>query len=439
MENIKELYRSEFELFEKKLNGDADSLLHSLRKEAMASLEKAEFPTQKNEEWKYTNVKPILDKKFVHPLNSEKVNPGKDFVCENTPCEEEKINVVFVNGIFDPELSAIGELPKNVVLGSLNDVMKSGNTEAEKYFTKIAKDTTAFDTINKAYSCDGFVLILPDGAMIEKPIHILFVNGSNEDNLISVPRNLIVAGKNSNAKIIFNYMGYGDKIYFTNTATELFADENAVIDLYKIEQESKEAFHVDKTELHQKKNSVVSHGNFSFGGAIVRNDIISMLDDENIECNLTGLYLGKDKQHVDNRTFVDHAKPDCMSNELYKGILDDEAHGVFNGKIMVRKDAQKTNAYQSNKTILLNKSATIDTKPQLEIYADDVKCSHGATVGQLDETAYFYIRSRGVPADMAKSMLIHAFAEDVLEKVKIESLKEEINHMIFENLKRVEI
>ena len=199
------------------------------------------------------------------------------------------------------------------------------------------------------------------------------------------------------------------------------------------------SFHIEKVQAIQKKNSVFNHYNINFGGAIVRNDINTLHDDQNIETHYYGLYLAHGKQHVDNHTFIDHAKPNCMSNELYKGILDDNSRGVFNGKIIVRKDAQKTNAYQQNKTILLSKSATIDTKPQLEIFADDVKCSHGATVGHLDDTSEFYIRSRGVPQELAKSMLIRAFANDVIDTVKIEPLKEQINHMIFEHLHRVEI
>jgi Fe-S cluster assembly protein SufD len=212
-----------------------------------------------------------------------------------------------------------------------------------------------------------------------------------------------------------------------------------LVDYYKILDENDDSFHVDRTQVHQHESSVFTHFSLSFGSGIGRNDLKSTLDGENIECNYFGLYLAHEKQHIDNHTFVDHAKPNSVSNELYKGILDDESRGVFSGKILVRQDAQKTNAYQSNKTVLLSKKANIDTKPQLEIYADDVKCSHGATVGHLDETAYFYIRSRGVPAELAKSMLIRAFVNDVVEKIKIEELRDEINHMIFNHLHRVEI
>jgi len=267
----------------------------------------------------------------------------------------------------------------------------------------------------------------------------LYLNTSKTENILSVPRNLIVAGKNSQVSVIANYQGYGEKVYLNNIVTEVYADEYSIVDLYKIQNEDANSFHIEKVQGYQKKNSIFNHYNISFGGKIVRNDINSVLDDENVETHYYGLYLGSGKQHIDNHTFMDHAKPNCMSNELYKGILDDESRGVFNGKIIVRQDAQKTNAYQQNKTVLLSKKAIIDTKPQLEIFADDVKCSHGATIGHLDEESEFYIRSRGVPQELAKSMLIRAFANDVIETIKIDELKEQMNHLIFEHLHRVEI
>jgi len=215
--------------------------------------------------------------------------------------------------------------------------------------------------------------------------------------------------------------------------------KNANLDLFKVQNENNNSYHIDTTNAEQNRDSIFSHYSMSFGGGIVRNDINSILKDEHSLCNYYGLSLGNESQHIDNHTLVDHAAPDCDSNELYKGILDDNARGVFNGKIMVRKDAQRTNAYQSNKTVLLSKNSNIDTKPQLEIYADDVKCSHGATVGHLDDLALFYVRSRGIPEELAKSMLIRAFANDVVEKVKIESLRNKLNHMIFAHLQRIEI
>jgi Fe-S cluster assembly protein SufD len=277
-----------------------------------------------------------------------------------------------------------------------------------------------------------------DGKVVDKPVQVLYLNGGS-DAVLSTPRNIIVAGKNSQLSIISNYYGFMPGVYFTNVVSDLYAGEHAVVDYYKIQNENDEAFHIEKFQGRQEKGSVLNHFNFTFGGAIVRNDINTVLEGENIETHYYGFYLANGKRHVDNHTFVDHAKPHCVSNELYKGILDDNARGVFNGKIIVRRNAQKTNAYQQNKTILLSKGATIDTKPQLEIFADDVKCTHGATVGHLDDTANFYIRTRGIPDELAKSMLIRAFANDIVEMVKIDPMREKLNHMVFENLHRIEI
>ena len=267
----------------------------------------------------------------------------------------------------------------------------------------------------------------------------LFLNGDDNEPMLSSPRNLITTEEGSEVNIIMNYSGISEKTYLSNIATDVIAAGNAIVNIYKIQNENENSFHLEKVNVQQEGSSRFNHHSMTFGGSIVRNDINSFLNGENCECHYYGLYLGNGKQHIDNHTFVDHAKPNCMSNELYKGILDGDARGVFSGKILVRPDAQKTNAYQSNKTILLSDKAVIDTKPQLEIFADDVKCSHGATIGRLDETAYFYIRSRGVPAEHAKSMLIRAFANDVIESVKIPELKEKLNHMIFDHLNRVEI
>ncbi|NJD21273.1 MAG: Fe-S cluster assembly protein SufD [Melioribacter sp.] len=434
-----EWYVSKFKVFEDKLNGQSKSFLHDIRKNALNNLVELSFPTNKNEEWKYTNVAPILKHNFLPAIISTlpkiKKEETKQFLFKNFDYHL----VVFVNGLFAEELSEIGHLPKGVIVDGLNRIAKNNPGSIDKYINKLSKIDNAFNALNTAYSYDGLVVIVPEGIVLEKPIQVLYLNSSKNDLVLSLPRNLVVAGKNSQVSVIANYHSYGDKTYFSNIITEVYAEENAIVDLYKTQNENDESYHIEKVQAIQKKNSVFNHYNINFGGAIVRNDINTMHDGQNVETHYYGLYLAHGKQHVDNHTFIDHAKPNCMSNELYKGILDDNSRGVFNGKIIVRQDAQKTNAYQQNKTILLSKTATIDTKPQLEIFADDVKCSHGATVGHLDDTSEFYIRSRGVPQELAKSMLIRAFANDVIDTVKIEPLKEQINHMIFEHLHRVEV
>ncbi|RJQ58833.1 MAG: Fe-S cluster assembly protein SufD [Stygiobacter sp.] len=439
MMNSKEFYIESFKTYESKLNGDSKSFLHQLRKDALKQFRETNFPTLRNEEWKYTDISSIVKLNFTPAINStperftkEQINKFlfKDFDCHL---------LVFVNGIYSEELSLINNLQNGVVVGSLKKLAKENPSVIDSYIGKLSKIDNAFNALNTAYAVDGLVIVVPDGKILEKPIQVLYLNSSSDETMLASPRNLIVVGKNSHASVIANYRGVSEKTYLNNSVTEIFVDEDAIVNLYKIQNESDEAYHIEKVQATQKKNSMLNHYNITFGGAIVRNDINSVLDGENIETHYYGLYMINGKQHVDNHTFVDHAKPNCMSNELYKGILDDNARGVFNGKIIVRQDAQKTNAYQQNKTILLSKTATIDTKPQLEIFADDVKCSHGATVGHLDDVSEFYIRSRGVPQELAKSMLIRAFANDVIETIKIEPLKEQINHMIFEHLHKVEV
>ena len=435
----KEFYIDSFQKFEKKLNGESKSFLHEIRRQAVAQLAELTFPSTKNEEWKYTDVSPIIKQDFIPAINTELPKISNELIKNYLFKDLDFHLLVFVNGIFREELSNIAELPGGVIISNLAFLAKENPGLLQKYLAKYNKIENAFTALNNAFSSDGLAVIVPDGKIVDKPVQVLYLNTSKDEPVLSQPRNIIVTGKNSQVSIIANFVGTGSKSYFNNAVTEILLDENAIVDLYKVQNELNNSYHIEKVQAHQKKNSVFNHFNIAFGGLIVRNDVNSILDDENIETHYYGLYLANEKQHIDNHTFVDHAKPNCMSNELYKGILDDNSHGVFNGKIIVRQDAQKTNAYQQNKTILLSKTAKIDTKPQLEIFADDVKCSHGATVGHLDDVSEFYIRSRGVPQELAKSMLIRAFANDVIEKVKIEPLKEQLNHMIFEHLHRVEI
>ncbi len=436
---LKDWYRKNFELFESKLNGHSKSFLHEFRKNAAATIDKLSFPTVKNEEWKYTNITPILKDNFkpafLLPEKAIDRNIIEKYLLKDFECNV----LVFVNGIIEKEYSKLDCLPEGVIIDSLENILKTRPELVKDKLTKLSKIENNFNALNSVFALDGLFVFVPKNVIVEKPVQVLFLNAEIDEPILSSPRNLIIAEADSQVSIIANYNGDDGQKYFTNVITEVFTDENAIVDLYKIQDESHDAYHIEKVDIHQKKQSVFAHYSLSFGGSIVRNDLNTLMDAENIESHFYGLYLANENQLIDHHTFVDHAKPNCESNELYKGILDGNSRGVFNGKIMVRKDAQKTNAYQSNKTVLLSETARIDTKPQLEIFADDVKCSHGATVGHLDDEAYFYIRSRGVPHNLAKSMLIHAFANDVVEKIKIEKLREQVNHMIFEHLHQIEI
>lgn len=438
-ENIKDWYLKNFELFEKQMNGHNHELLKKMRETSLAKFSEFDFPTNKNEEWKYTDVSFARKNKF-NPLPLERktgytIDEIKKFVFGGFDYNL----ITFVNGRYSAELSDISEDGDKIIIGNLNGFIESHGEIAGNYLGKITSEDNLFNALNGVYMQDGVVVVLKENSELSKPLQALFINGDPEENLLIAPRNLIVAGKNSRASVIFNYYGGSKESYFTNGITELLLEEDSLIDVYKIQRENPSSYHIEKLQAIQKDGSVLNHYNLNFGGKLIRNDINSKLDGENIETHYFGFYLGKENQHIDNHTFVDHAKPNSMSNELYKGILDDNARGVFNGKIIVRQDAQKTNAYQQNKTVLLSADARVDAKPQLEIFADDVKCTHGATVGHLDEEAEFYIRSRGVPSDLAKSILIRAFAADVIDEIKIDELKEQINHLIFEELHRQEV
>ena len=277
---------------------------------------------------------------------------------------------------------------------------------------------------------DGAFIFIPDGKIVEEPIHILFVTDSNGEKILSQPRNLFVAGKNSQVSIIEHYTSINDNIYFTNVVSEIVAGQDSIIDHVKLQEESINSFHISREEIDQERGSNFTSHSISLGGMIARNDIQSRFNDQGSECTLNGLYLLSRKQLYDSHTMIDHAKPYCNSHEHYKGILDDQSRGVFNGKVLVRPDAQKTNAFQENNNIILSDDALVNTKPQLEIFADDVKCSHGATVGQLDMDSLFYLKSRGIGEEKARTILIHAFASDIVKTIKIESVKNYLEEIL---------
>ncbi|MEO0206817.1 MAG: Fe-S cluster assembly protein SufD [candidate division WOR-3 bacterium] len=344
--------------------------------------------------------------------------------------------IVFINGFYSEEHSKLLPLPEGVRIESLASTLKNDPQFLLKYFGRYVSIDNSFVALNTAMVHDGTVVYVPDNCVLEEPVQILNITASsNQSCVLSQPRNIIVAGKNSQIRIIETYNSLGEEPGFMNVVTEMDVSENAYVELFRIQNENLNSFHISKTQVEQEKGSNFTSYNVTLGGSLVRNDLDTVLDDVNVNANLFGLYILEDTQHVDNHTLIDHAKPHCLSNELYKGVLKDKSRAVFNGKVYVRKDAQKTNAYQSNKNILLSEEATVDTKPQLEIFADDVRCTHGATVGQLDEESVFYLRSRGIDEQNARSILIRAFANDIFEEIKQDALKEHLNNLVFEKLK----
>jgi Fe-S cluster assembly protein SufD len=431
----KEKYLYSFREFEKSLNGTSSSEFHMIRKNAIDAFDRLDFPTLKNEDWKYTNISPILEHNFVTVIEQDDIKPFSGKIENHFIKGLDAVVLVFINGFFSRELSRIAELPGGVRISSIAELIKKEPALLNEHLGRYASFENGFIALNTAFTQDGAFISIPDNYSLEKPIHILNLTGFEGKNVLSQPRNLVLTGKSSHVKIIESYSSIDEEANFTNAVTEISAGENSNIEYYKIEDDNSSAYHISRTQVEQKKNSLLTTYTMTTGGLLIRNDLNTLLNGEGCETHFYGLYLGDGKQHIDNHTMIDHAKPHCFSNELYKGVLNGHSRSVFNGKVYVRPDAQKTNAYQSNKNILLSRDAHADTKPQLEIYADDVKCTHGGTVGQLDEESVFYLRSRGISKQTAISVLIRAFANDIFEEIKTEQLKEYLNNMILRKLK----
>ena len=408
-----------------------------MRRDAFRRFETLGFPTTRQEEWRFTNVKRIAETAFTladipAPLSRQTISP---FVLD-----EDYLRLVFVNGHCVGELSATGATPHGAVVSSLSAALAEHPALIEGHLGQVASDDDAcFAALNSAFVRDGAFVHLPRGVTVERPIHLLFISTGNSSPTASHPRNLIIAQRDTQATIIESYVGLNDGVYLTNAVTEISVAENAVVDHCKLQEESADGCHVATTQVRQQRASRFLSHYFSLGGQLVRNEVDVTLDDEGCECALNGLYIAAGDQHMDNRTRIDHAKPHCNSHELYKGILDERAKGVFNGKIYVHPDAQKTDAKQSNRVLLLSDDAVIDTKPQLEIYADDVKCTHGATVGQIDETALYYLRSRGISEDLARSLLVFAFANEIASALELKPVRDHVERFLLAGQRLTEL
>ncbi|MDA7768163.1 Fe-S cluster assembly protein SufD [Flavobacteriales bacterium] len=404
---------------------------HQERKESIDRLEEFGFPTVKDEEWKYTNLLPIIKNEYA--LSAQESIVSKELLNEYILTQTETNIIVFVNGKLNRELSDIDAA--NATICSLSEAEKNHSAVVKKYWGKaLPENPDSLVSLNTALSSEGVFIHVPKGTVVEKPIQIVYFSTNVSSDLFLQTRNLIVIEENAQVQVTERHQNIDQKEVFTNSVTEIFAHDNSLIDFYKIQNDKRNCSLIDNTWVKQGKNCTCTVDTFSFGGKFIRNNLSFILDGQHSESNMRGITLIGENQLVDHHTLVDHAVPNCQSNEMYKGIFDDNAKGVFNGKVMVRPDAQKTNAFQSNNNLLLTDSASIDTKPQLEIYADDVACSHGCTVGQLDDDALFYLRSRGIPYKEAQAMLMYAFANDVLSNVKIPELKQKINRIIAEKL-----
>ncbi len=389
-----------------KLRPSGPLWLHELRDTAMECFTEQGFPTTREEDWKFTNLSALARTSF------ELAQPGETRLADDLPCDGPCL--VFVNGYHMPALSG-----HDAAAGNLRDAPPAF---LERHLARYADFRKhPFVALNTAFLGEGAFVHIPARVIAERPIHIVHISTGSRPAQVSHPRSLIVVEAGAHASVTETYVGADE--YFTNAVTEIVAGEGAMVEHSKLQIESLDASHISSIHIRQSRGSVVTSRTFAFGGALARTAIDAVLE-EGCECTLNGLYKVTGKQHVDTRTSIDHAKPNAASHELYKGILDGHSSAVFNGKIIVRKDAQKTDAKQTNKNLVLSEDAVINTKPQLEIFADDVRCTHGATIGQLDEEAIFYLRSRGIDREHARKMLLNAFAHEIVDQIRSESFRD---------------
>lgn len=427
-----ERYLHRFEHLDRERFKKEPDTIRELRRAAIARFSDLGFPSTRLEDWKYTNVAPIAKMQF------ELETDGRNGVSRKKVRSyelDEACQIVFVNGRFAPEFSSTKGLPDGIEIRSLAEAMENSPEKVEPHLGRYASfEQNAFVALNTAFLSDGVFLYVPPETIVETVIHVVFLTTTQMDGTVSHLRNLIVVDDNSEATVVERYASLGGKVYFNNVVTEVVAGANAVVDHYKLQQESEEAFHIATIQSEQKADSNLTSHNISLGGNLSRNDVNAVLDGEGGDLHLNGFYLLGGRQHLDNHTRIRHAKPHCTSLEIYKGILDDHAHGVFNGIIFVEQGAQKTNAIQTNRNLLLSEDCLANSNPQLEIYADDVKCTHGSTIGQLDEDSIFYLRSRGLSYEAARALLINAYASEVLDPIKIRSIREELRAVLSDRL-----
>jgi len=425
---------TQFEQFESDVLSGRGDWLRPLREAAIARFAELGFPTTRNEDWHFTNVASLAKTRFeINGAADAKVTRGQVAPFSIADCNG--ATAVFVNGWFSRELSTLDDVPVRVTVRSLADAIETEAEGVEPHLGRYAEfEKDAFAALNTAFMRDGAFVHVGRGVVCEQPIHLLYVWTASERPTAAFPRNLIVAEINSQVTIIETHAGLGDGVRFTNAVTEIVANDQAVVDHYRVERESESTYHVSGLRIQQDRNSNVRSHAISLGGALLRNNIHAILDGEGGECTLNGLTMIRGTQHVDHFLRVEHAKPHCRSWEYFKNVLDDKSRTVFTGRIFVHPDAQKTDAKQTNMNLILSDEAIANSKPQLEIFADDVKCTHGATIGQVDKDAIFYLRSRGIGMEAARSLLVYAFASESLGEVRVPGLRQQLEELVFARL-----
>ncbi len=423
-------YLERFSRFENEAAGKGHAWLRPIRRAAMARFAELGFPTTRDEDWRFTSVAPIVQTAFA---------PAAEGGVEPTPRDLEPVTfqglachrLVFVNGRYAPGLSRLQGRPDGVVISGLVRAPGASQDLLEQHLARYADyHQDAFAALNTAFMEDGALVHIPRGAVLAAPIHLLYVSTETAAPIITHPRNLIVAGDNSQATIVEDYVSLNGGVAFSNAVTEMVVGDSGVLSHSLLARENARAFNVSTLRVQQGRSSSVTSHSVLLGGALVRNNVHPVMGGEGGECLINGLFMATGRQHMDNYMKVEHASPHCSSRQFYNGILDGQSRGVFHGRIIVHKDAQKTDAKQTNRNLLLSEDAQIDTKPQLEIYADDVKCTHGATIGQIDEDAIFYLRSRGMAKESARALLLFAFAEESLQRMQVEPIRRHLEELV---------
>ncbi|MFQ5702828.1 MAG: Fe-S cluster assembly protein SufD [Gemmatimonadales bacterium] len=429
----KKRYLSDFKTFLDNGASNAPAWLQKLRKVAVEQFERVGFPTTRDERWRFTNLSALAKTPFdLAPDDGEILLSRADLLPHRLDMVAGH-EIVFVNGRFKRELSQLDGLPEGVIVSDLAGAVADEVEPVTLYLAQYAEPAdNPFTALSTGFMSDGAFVYVPDDLVVKQPIQLLFLASAPQK--VVHPRSLIVVGNGAAATVVERYVGTVDATYWTNAVTEAVVEENARLDLYRIQQESEQSYHTATTQAYQRRDSWYSLTTVALGSALTRHDINAVLDGRGAECRLYGLSQLSGRQHVDNHTTIDHAQPHCNSWEYFNGIYDDQSRGVFTGRIIVRPDAQKTDSKQTNNNLLLSERARADSQPQLEIYADDVKCTHGATLGPIDERALFYLQSRGLGAAEARSTLTYGFGVEILNQIAIDGLRQQLDALLHERL-----
>jgi len=403
--------------------------MQELRREAVALVNDQGLPTTESESWRYTDLKSLASLPFILAPEQK----GIEKVEELSFLDDEWLRLVYCNGHLKRTMSAVGDLPQGMRVTSLSEMLAEEAVCVRNHLSGVSSFREGvFNALNLALSSEGAVIEIPEGIVVDRPIHLVFINEADSEPFMVHPRVLILAGRNSQVSVVETHLGLTESTYFANSVTEIVASENAAVDYYKLQREGANAYHVGTVDSYQGRSANVRTGIITLSGKLVRNNTKAEFGGEGGYAELNGLFLASSDHHVDNHTTIEHAQPHCSSRELYKGILSEKARGVFRGRIVVAEGAQKTDSKQTNNNLLLSDDAFISTRPQLEIYADDVKCTHGATIGQLEEEAMFYLRTRGIGREAARSMLTYAFASEVVNEVRLPALQKQLDNFLFD-------